>query len=75
MAEDTDVVFRIYNTTGQLVRSLSLGRQRAGSYASREKAAYWDGTNEIGEQVASGVYFYLIQAEGFTAKRRMLMLK
>ena len=33
-----------------------LGHQRAGVYASRVRAAYWDGRNQLGEKVASGVY-------------------
>ena len=44
-------------------------------YTDRAKAAYWDGRNEIGEQVASGIYFYTIQAEGFTATRKMTVRK
>ncbi len=44
------------------MRKLSLGMQEAGSYIAKDKAAYWDGRNEIGETVASDVYFYAMEA-------------
>jgi hypothetical protein len=74
LAQDVYVVIRIYNASGKAIRILDLGHKPAGFYASKDKAAYWDGENEAGERVASGVYFYSIQAGGFTATRKMLML-
>ena len=41
----------------------------------RSRAAYWDGRNQLGESVASGVYFYTLTAGDFTATRKMLILK
>ena len=73
--EDADVSISIYDTTGQLIRALNLGYKSAGLYADRGKAAYWDGVNEAGEQVASGVYFYAIRAGDVTARRKMLMVR
>ena len=73
--EDSPVSVSIYDTTGKLVRTLSLGFQSAGFYNSRERAVYWDGRNGLGERVASGVYFYTLMAGEFTATRRMLILK
>ena len=35
------------------------------------KPAYWDGKNEMGESVASGVYFYTLTAGDFSATRKM----
>ncbi len=70
-----DVTISIYNIRGQLVRSLHLGSQTAGSYIAQNKAAYWNGRDDIGRQVASGVYFYSIQAGSFQATRKMLLLK
>jgi hypothetical protein len=61
--------------SGQPVRSLSLGHKPAGFYTDKSKAAYWDGKNEAGEQVSSGVYFYTIQAGDFTATRKMVVAK
>ena len=70
-----DVTLCIYAVDGSLVRTLSLGHQAAGVYQSRSRAAYWDGKNELGEPVASGIYFYTLIAGEFTATRRMLILK
>ena len=75
LAADAPVTFRIYNIQGQPVQELNLGTQTAGDYLSREAAAYWDGRDELGEIVSSGVYFYTLQAGTFQATRRMLILK
>ena len=58
LSEDSPVSISIYDTTGKLVRTLSLGFQSAGFYNSQGRAAYWDGRNALGERVASGIYFY-----------------
>jgi ribosomal 50S subunit-recycling heat shock protein len=73
--EPASVVIRIYNATGQLVRTLDLGQREAGFYLGRTKAAYWDGLNVTGEKVASGIYFYQLRAGDFSSTRRMLILK
>ena len=75
LSEDSSVSVSIYDTTGQLVRTLSLGLQSAGFYNSRERAAYWDGRNELGEHVASGVYFYKLETPDFQQTRRLVILK
>jgi hypothetical protein len=75
LADDATVTISIYNQKGQLVRTIALGHQAAGVYISKDKAAYWDGRNDVGEKVANGVYFYTLQAGGFTATRRMLIVK
>ena len=75
LAEAASVTLSIYNIEGQLVRTLDLGHQPAGVYQTRSRAAYWDGRNQIGEPVASGVYFYTLMAGDFSATRRMLILK
>ena len=62
LANDADVTLTVYDTKGSLVRQFDLGYQSAGFYTNRTKAAYWDGRNETGESVASGVYFYQLQA-------------
>ena len=54
---------------------LDLGHKPAGFYATREKSAYWDGRNESGESVSSGIYFYQIQAGEFATTRKMTILK
>ena len=75
LAEPADVTLSIYAVDGKLVRTLALGHQPAGVYQGRSHAAYWDGRNEIGEHVASGVYFYTLTAGEFTATRKMLIRK
>ena len=75
LATDAHVIFRIYNIRGQLMHELNLGTQAAGDYLTRESAAYWDGRDELGEIVPSGVYFYALQAGAFQATRRMLIMK
>ena len=75
LASDTAVQISIYDIQGALVRQFNLGHQKAGYYTDRTKAAYWDGRNEIGERVASGVYFYTLTTDDYTGTRRMVILK
>ena len=75
LAKAADVTISIYASDGNVVRTLALGHQDAGMYKHRTQAAYWDGKNELGESVASGLYFYTLTAGNFTATRRMLILK
>ena len=75
LSQDSPVSISIYGTTGKLIRTLSLGFQSAGFYNSRGRAAYWDGKNEFGEVVASGLYFYTLSVGDFTTTRKMLIRK
>ena len=85
LAEDAFVTLTIYDGSGQVVRTLEVGHQIAGYYTDRTKAAYWDGKNEFGEGVASGVYFYHLSAgrsglsvphrSDYSATRKMLIIK
>ena len=75
LAKRVDVSISIYSADGKLVRTLKLGQQAAGVYESRSRAAYWDGKNEVGESVASGVYLYTLKAGDFTTTRKMLIRK
>ena len=70
-----DVTLQIYDTSGDIVRTLDLGFKGQGFYMTRSTAAYWDGRNNLGEQVASGVYFYSLHTSDFSATRKMLILK
>jgi hypothetical protein len=54
LARDADVNIRIYDVSGRLVRNLELGHKSVGIYASRNKAAYWDGRNDDGESTSGG---------------------
>ena len=75
LSETTDVKIQIYSSEGKLIRSLSLGKQIAGQYRNKKQAAYWDGKNNLGEPVASGLYFYTISAGKYSATRRMVIRK
>jgi len=75
LSEPAQVVIKIYNVRGQLVRTLDLGQKEAGYYMTKARASHWDGRNTQGERVASGVYFYTIKADKFVATKRFVMLK
>ena len=75
LGEDAFVTLTIYDGNGQVVRTLDVGHRIASAYENRSKAIYWDGRNEFGESVASGVYFYTLTADDFAATRKMLILK
>ena len=75
LSKETEVTLTIHDVSGIAVRELSLGHQPAGIYESRGRAAYWDGRNQHGEKVASGVYFYTLTAGEFTATRKLLIAK
>jgi uncharacterized protein (DUF427 family) len=46
-----------------------------GYYTTRGRAAYWDGRNDEGERVSSGVYFYELSADNFKSVKKMVILK
>ena len=75
LSEDSQAFISIYDTKGTHIRTLSLGYQSAGFYQDQKRAAYWDGRNDFGEPVASGVYFYQLGTSSFQQTRRMLILK
>ncbi len=75
LAGRSEVRITIYDSAGHIVRALHLGEKKAGFYTSRSEAAYWDGCNEAGERVSSGIYFYRLQAGEFSAMRRMVIVK
>jgi len=71
----TTVQIHIYDATGHPVRRLDLGFRKSGNYIIPSKAAYWNGRNQLGEKVASGVYFYQIRAGEFSSMKKMVILK
>ena len=75
LSNPSEVTITIYDTRGTVVRRLELGHQREGYYMSRSRSAYWDGRNAVGERVASGVYFYQLQADHLSLLRKMVILK
>ena len=75
LTEDASVAIQIYDAEGARVRKLDLGHRSAGAYLTRDAAAYWDGRNDYGEALSSGLYFYQLRAGEFSATRRMILAK
>ena len=75
LATDAEVTMRIYASSGQLVRHLNLGFQPAGYYIDSSRAAFWDGRNDLGERMASGVYFYQLSTPETSTTRKMVIKK
>ena len=75
LASDAYVAINIFDVRGRLIRRLVPGHQEAGFYMERSEAAYWDGKDNSGQKVASGLYFYTLQLGDFKATRRMLIMK
>ncbi len=70
IAKQSDVRLQIYSITGQLVRTITSGVQQPGYYS-----VIWNGLNNAGEQVSSGVYFYRLETGAFVSMKKMLLLK
>jgi hypothetical protein len=71
LREQSPVELRIYNVAGQLVRTLVSDAKAAGQVHT----AVWDGRNDAGQSVSSGVYFYRLTAKDFVQTRKMVLLK
>jgi flagellar hook assembly protein FlgD len=70
LAEPTNARLAIYNASGALVRTLLNGNLNAGA-----QRIQWNGTNDSGAPVASGVYFYRISADKETSTKKLLLLR
>ena len=68
--EQSRVVIHVYNTLGQLVRTLTDGIYEPGTHSVR-----WDGLDLNGRQLASGVYFYQMRAGDFSKIKKMTLLR
>ena len=75
LANPSDVQITIYDTRSSIIRRLELGHQHSGYYVTKNRAAYWDGRNDVGERVANGIYFYQLQADQLSFLRKMIILK
>ena len=71
----SEVSLSVYSSEGKLARQIDLGLKPAGNYQRTERAIYWDGRNDSGESVSSGVYFYRLQAGDYSQTRKMVILK
>jgi len=70
LAKDSNVTLEIYNVKGQLVRSLVTGKYRAGTHQ-----VFWNGKDDTGQAVSSGIYFYTLITDKATATKKMILLK
>ena len=75
LSQASTVTVKIYDVTGSLVRTIEVGHKPVGYYLTRERAVYWDGRNEKGESVSSGVYFYTLNTDTYIQTRRMVIVK
>jgi parallel beta-helix repeat protein len=71
LPRQSDVQLKIYNIQGKLVRSLS--NKKIWSVGSH--TVFWDGKNDSGKAVSSGIYFYKLKTKGYNKTRKMLLLK
>ncbi|MBN2088998.1 T9SS type A sorting domain-containing protein [candidate division KSB1 bacterium] len=70
LPEPANVIITIYNLRGQKVRTLVNEKKFAGHHY-----AIWDGRDQAGQEVASGIYFYHFQSKKYRQIRRMVFLK
>lgn len=75
LAKDTDVGITIYDSHGHLVRQIDVGHKVKGQYIVKAKAVYWDGKDDNGQAVASGLYFYTLNAGQVSDTRRLVVVK
>ena len=75
LSEESTVTVKIYDVRGHLVRTIEVGHKPMGYYLTRERAIYWDGRNEAGERISSGVYFYTLTTDHYIQTRRMVIVK
>jgi hypothetical protein len=70
LPQESDISLIIYDLQGRLVKTVAEGQRNAGRFA-----VSWDGTSNQGQSVSSGVYLVQLQAENYTAKRKVVYLK
>ncbi|MBT3269686.1 hypothetical protein HN371_21255 [Candidatus Poribacteria bacterium] len=75
LSEASQVTVSVYDPHGVVVRRLDLGRLAPGAHRGRSSAAYWDGRNDFGERVSSGMYMYELRAGRHREMRRMIVRK
>ncbi|MBD3183847.1 S8 family serine peptidase [Candidatus Poribacteria bacterium] len=73
LAESSNMLIEIYNSSGELIRILDLGFKPAGFYINKNSSAHWDGKNKYGEKVSSGLYFYVVKAEDYMSTHKMIL--
>ncbi|MBI1930121.1 T9SS type A sorting domain-containing protein [Candidatus Poribacteria bacterium] len=73
LSQYAEVQIIIYNANGERVRTLKLGEQPPGKYLTKAHAAHWDGKNKYGEEVTSGIYFYVFEAGDYRAAKKLVI--
>ncbi|MEW6681272.1 MAG: T9SS type A sorting domain-containing protein [bacterium] len=73
LAKDANVSLEIYNILGQKVRTIEIGQRKAGSYTQKDRAIFFDLKNDSGQNLSSGLYFYKIKADDFSAIKSMVV--
>ena len=70
LPQTTNISIRIYNVMGNLVREFTDGRQGPGRYR-----VTWDGKDDSGRRLTSGIYFFRMEAETFSRVRKMTLIR
>lgn len=70
LPEPSDVELAVFSVDGKLIRVLESGSKPSGTFESR-----WDGRDQAGRSVASGVYFYRLKAGSFVQTKKMVLIK
>ncbi|MBC8342970.1 MAG: T9SS type A sorting domain-containing protein, partial [Bacteroidetes bacterium] len=70
LPEAVRVELVIYDILGQHIITMKTGRQEAGTYRAR-----WNGTNDLGLPVSTGIYFYQLNAGENSANKKMIFMK
>lgn len=70
LPETASIMLIIYNTSGQIVKNLMSGRQSAGFHS-----VVWDGTNDEGLAVSTGIYYCLLKADNYLKSSKMILIR
>ena len=70
LKKGSKVKLKIFNSKGQLIRTLVNDFQQTGNYLIT-----WDGTNHLGNKVSSGIYFYCLSTEEFKEQKKMELIR
>lgn len=70
LAEPSDVSIQIYNQKGQMIKSLLAEYRPAGDHS-----VVWNGTDENGQSMASGIYYFRMQSGKYSSTRKMILMK
>jgi len=75
LAQNSTITAKIYNLAGKQIKVIELGHIAVRNYVEPNRAIYWDGKTDTGEQVSGGTYIYQLQAGDYTEARKMVVLK